>query len=169
MPRNLSRFRQRLTYANVAATLALFLALTTGGAYAAAHLAKNSVGPKQLRKGAVTSRAIKNGGVTAKDLSTAVRRGLGGIGRANVDAGGALTQGTATGASRTDPNVFTVNFKRDVSLCTYAATLARVGGVDDPAPGRITASPGTQGSVVVRTYDAGGGAVPASFHLLVAC
>jgi len=45
--------RGRLTYANVIATLALFIALG-GGAYAATQLPKNSVGPRQIKKGAVT-------------------------------------------------------------------------------------------------------------------
>ena len=45
--------RPRLTYANVVATLALFIALG-GGAYAAMQLPKNSVGTKQIKKGAVT-------------------------------------------------------------------------------------------------------------------
>ena len=38
----MSTFRSQLTYANVVATLALFLALG-GGAYAATQLPKNSV------------------------------------------------------------------------------------------------------------------------------
>lgn len=45
--------RERLTYANVVATLALFVALG-GGAYAAIKLPANSVGTKQLRSRAVT-------------------------------------------------------------------------------------------------------------------
>lgn len=49
----LSRMRTRLTYANVTATLALFLALG-GGAYAAVKLPKNSVGAAQIKKGAIT-------------------------------------------------------------------------------------------------------------------
>ena len=49
--------RRHLTYANVAATLALFLALG-GAAYAATQLPKNSVGTKQLRNEAVTSGKI---------------------------------------------------------------------------------------------------------------
>jgi hypothetical protein len=49
--------RRHLTYANVAATLALFLALG-GAAYAATQLPKNSVGTKQLRNGAVTTAKI---------------------------------------------------------------------------------------------------------------
>jgi hypothetical protein len=43
----------QLTYANVIATLALFIALG-GASYAAIKLPKNSVGAKQLKKGAVT-------------------------------------------------------------------------------------------------------------------
>jgi hypothetical protein len=49
--------RRHLTYANVTATLALFLALG-GAAYAATQLPKNSVGTKQLRNGAVTAAKI---------------------------------------------------------------------------------------------------------------
>ncbi|MFT3865066.1 MAG: hypothetical protein QM729_12395 [Solirubrobacterales bacterium] len=49
--------RRRLTYANVIATLALFLAIG-GGAYAATRLPKNSVGTAQLKKGAVTAGKI---------------------------------------------------------------------------------------------------------------
>ena len=51
------RIRSHLTYANVMATIAVFLVLG-GGAYAALHLPKNSV----------KSRNIKNGQVKAKDL-----------------------------------------------------------------------------------------------------
>jgi hypothetical protein len=40
--------RQRLTYANVIATLALFLVLG-GAAYAATQLPRNSVGTAQLK------------------------------------------------------------------------------------------------------------------------
>jgi hypothetical protein len=49
----------KLTYANVIATLALFVALAGGTAFAASQmLPKNSVGPKQLRKGAVTATKL---------------------------------------------------------------------------------------------------------------
>ena len=50
----MKRLRAKLTYANVAATLALFVALAGGTAYAADQLGKESVGTKQLAKGAVT-------------------------------------------------------------------------------------------------------------------
>lgn len=50
-----SQFRTGLTYANVVATIALFLALG-GGAYAAVTLPKNSVKAKQIAKNAVGAR-----------------------------------------------------------------------------------------------------------------
>jgi hypothetical protein len=56
----MSFLRRHLTYANVAASLALFLALG-GAAYAATQLPKNSVGTKQLRNGAVTASKIAKG------------------------------------------------------------------------------------------------------------
>jgi hypothetical protein len=59
----MKRLRPQLSYANVIATLALFLALA-GGAVAASHLGKNSVGSKQLKKNAVTTAKIKKQAVT---------------------------------------------------------------------------------------------------------
>ena len=49
--------RRRLTYANVIATVALFLALNVG-AYAALKLPPNSVGPAQLKNKAVTPKKV---------------------------------------------------------------------------------------------------------------
>jgi hypothetical protein len=51
--RLLPGFARRLTYANVVAKLALFVALG-GSAYAATQLKKNSVGTRQLKNGAVS-------------------------------------------------------------------------------------------------------------------
>ena len=64
----LERLRPRLTYANVIATLALFLALGGGAAFAAASLGKNTVGAKQLKKNAVTGAKVKNGSLAAADF-----------------------------------------------------------------------------------------------------
>jgi hypothetical protein len=58
----LSAPRPRVTYANVTASLALFIALG-GGAYAATALPSNSVGPRQLKKSAVERAKIKNNAV----------------------------------------------------------------------------------------------------------
>lgn len=59
--------RPKLNYANVMATIALFVAL--GGAAVAAGLPKNSVGPLQLKRGAVTPKALKRGAVTAGKIA----------------------------------------------------------------------------------------------------
>ena len=49
----MKRILGRLTYANVMATIAVFVALG-GAGYAATRLPKNSVGARQLKRGAVT-------------------------------------------------------------------------------------------------------------------
>jgi hypothetical protein len=67
---------KHLTYANLIATLALFVALATGGAYAASQLAPKSVGEKQLRPGAVTADKIRKNAVTAPKIKAlAVKEG----------------------------------------------------------------------------------------------
>jgi hypothetical protein len=53
----LGSIRKRLTYANVMATLAVFIALG-GVGYAAIKLPKNSVGTRQLKNRAVTTKKI---------------------------------------------------------------------------------------------------------------
>jgi hypothetical protein len=64
----MKRLRPSLTYANVVATVALFLALGGGVAYGASQLAKNSVGAKQLKRSSVTSAKVKDASLTAKDF-----------------------------------------------------------------------------------------------------
>ncbi len=59
--------RPKLTYSNVMATIAVFIALG-GSAYAATQLKKNSVGTRQLRKNSVTTAKIKNGAVTTSKI-----------------------------------------------------------------------------------------------------
>jgi hypothetical protein len=60
-----ARIKPRLTYANVASSLALFILL--GGAAYATHAHK--IGSKDLRKGAVTTPKIKKGAVKAGRLA----------------------------------------------------------------------------------------------------
>jgi hypothetical protein len=54
---------------NAVAYLALFLALGTGGAYAASQLGTNSVGTMQLRRGAVTSSKVRDGSLQVRDFA----------------------------------------------------------------------------------------------------
>jgi hypothetical protein len=56
----MKRLRGKLTYANVISTLCLFLLLGGGAAYAAIKLPRNSVGARQIKRGAVTPAKISN-------------------------------------------------------------------------------------------------------------
>jgi hypothetical protein len=79
----LAQLRRRLTYANVVATLALFVAVSTGGAYAAntifsadivdgevktADLANEAVTNPKLKPGAVTTNRLAGGAVTTEKV-----------------------------------------------------------------------------------------------------
>ena len=70
-----ARVRPRLTYANVIASLALFLALA-GGSYAAMRIPRNSVGTKQLKSNAVTSPKVNNGSLLVSDFNASQRSRL---------------------------------------------------------------------------------------------
>ena len=59
--------RPRITYANVASTLALFLAVA-GGTTAVALSGRNNVDANDIQKGAVAGREVKNSSLFAKDL-----------------------------------------------------------------------------------------------------
>lgn len=103
------RLRPHLTYANIMATIAVFLVLG-GTAYAAFHLPRNSVRSKHIKDGQVktqdvandtTSAAlsgtdIANGGLTGDDVANG---GLTGGDVANGSLGGSqIADGSLTGA-----------------------------------------------------------------------
>ncbi len=68
--------RPKLTYANVVSTLALFVALSGAGAYAASQLPPKSVGEPELRPGAVTAEKLrKNAVIAPKIKALAVKQG----------------------------------------------------------------------------------------------
>ena len=75
MTPRLAALRGRLTYANVTASLALFVALG-GTSYAAITLPRNSVGPKQIRTNAVRSAEIRDRTIKLADISRSTRTSL---------------------------------------------------------------------------------------------
>ena len=93
--------RGRITYANVVATLALFIALG-GVGYAALKLPKNSVHSKQIAKGAVKTSDIGKGAVTQAKL------GAGAVGAGQLSDGavgnGKLADGSVTAAKIAGPD-----------------------------------------------------------------
>jgi hypothetical protein len=185
--------RDRLSYANVMATAAVFIAL--GGTSYALTLPRNSVGRAQLRsdsvgrseirKNAVTSPAIRNRAVKLADISRGARARLRGqtgpagppgpagpTFAAAITYGGHISKGSALTANRDGVNGRLVEFPRAVDGCVAVATLAVVpgGGVETPPPnGHATVAPSGDGRVLVRTWSADGQATELPFHLIVAC
>jgi|GEM_PF-3133458 len=97
----MNRIREGLTYANVVSTLALFLVLAGGSAFAATKLGSNTVGTKQIKNGAVTTAKIKNGAITGAKVNLAT---LGTVPSATsaasaTSAGHADSAGTADSAT----------------------------------------------------------------------
>jgi hypothetical protein len=119
--------RPKLTYANAIATIALFVAL--GGAAVAAGLPKNSVGPKQLKRGAVTAKALRKAAVTSPKLApksvTVGKLGPSSVLPGNIVDGGVTTNKIATNAviAKSIKNgVITTN-----KLANEAVTAAKLG------------------------------------------
>jgi hypothetical protein len=191
MPAGLLR---RLTYSNVLATIAIFIALG-GTSYAVLELPRNSVGSRQIKRGAVRasdiranavrSHQVKARSLRASDLSRTARRSLSGQRGlagppgppgaaaakffAAVAASGAPLRGNATTYDHTSvgSGSYTIGFAQGVSSCVYSATLGTADGTTAPA-GRIVVRDDS-GRVGIQTYDVGGGPADLPFHLIVAC
>ncbi|MGE0066602.1 MAG: pentapeptide repeat-containing protein [Solirubrobacterales bacterium] len=91
----MNQVRKHITFANVMSSLAVFLVIAGGTAFAAGQLAKNSVGTKQLKKNAVTAAKIKTGAVTGAKINEA---SLGQVPSA-ATAGSAASAGIAANAN----------------------------------------------------------------------
>ena len=171
----LEYLRTRLTYANVVATLALFVALG-GTSYAATQLSRNSVGSAQIRSKAVgsselqsravTSSKIRAGSVTASRLSSGARDSLRGLQgatgpagpagptgpagftyRGGMNSGGGVVGGNANrdASGSAATGQYTMAFDRSMAGCVFTATLARV-------PGGVVTDPAA-GRITVAEVD----------------
>ena len=95
--------RPRLSYANAVSTLALIIAIGTGGAYAATKLPDRSVGEFQLRPGAVTAEKIRKNAVTAPKIKAeAIKQGK--IANGSITAA-KMTQGSVSNSSLQEGSV----------------------------------------------------------------
>jgi hypothetical protein len=123
----MSRLRPKLNYSNVIATVALFVAL--GGAAVAAGIHKNSVGPRQLKRGAVTAAKIRKGAVTSGKLGpkSVVNGKLG----PNSVSPGNIGNGAVTSAKIAAGAVIASSIKNGVitnnKLANEAVTSAKLG------------------------------------------
>lgn len=133
----LTAVRQRLSYSNVIATMALFIAL--GGVAVAAGLPRNSVGPKQLKRGAVTAAKIRKQAVTSAKLApkSVINGKLGpnSVGPGNIGNGAVTTAKLAKGsviAATIKNSVVTTNKLNNEAVTTpklgnEAVTAAKLG------------------------------------------
>jgi hypothetical protein len=139
--------RGRLTYANVMATVAVFIALG-GVSYAAVKLPKNSVGSKQLKKNAVTSAKLKDGAVTAGKVADGAiggaKIGDGGVTASKV-ADGSLTgaeiaDGSLTGAKVADGSL--TGKQVDASTLGVVPVAERANSLPPPESWHVVGAPG---------------------------
>jgi len=149
------RIRGKLTYANVMVTILAFIVLAGGSAFAATQmLPKNSVGPKQLRRGAVTTTKIAKSTRKALVGSTGARGPAGPTGPAGPagaagPAGGILPAGVtlrgSVAAGQFDSEKFQNHSVRSaVSFGGYLLPerpVINVVGPGRPAPAACPGSP----------------------------
>jgi len=172
-------------YANVTATIALFVALG-GSSYAAIKLPANSVSTKQIKKGAVTLNRISSGARAALKGQKGERGPQGPqgpAGAAGVSSGTPVLWATvnngntvadrsshAVGATPFGTGEYNVTFDRDVTKCAFSATLGGQPGVN-PA-GEIQARSRDDlhpTEVTVDTFNSVGAHADAPFMLIAIC
>jgi hypothetical protein len=189
----LRKLRARMTYANVASTIALALAIGGGTAYAATRIGtkdiryhavtgsklasnsvsaskvkSNSISSSDVRNNTITSSDVRDGGLQAVDFAPGqLPKGDKGDPATNifgVVVGGQLTTGkNATAIVGANPYV--VGFNQDVSKCGAIATL--VGG----NAGTVTAqpTPGNPQQLTFTTFGADEQQNARSFQFAVYC
>jgi hypothetical protein len=119
------RIRRRLTYANLMATLAVFIALG-GGAYAALQLPKNSVKSKQIKNRSVKRVDLHSGVLSGTVVASARANSLPGKSDTNpVSLSGRTTFTPAAGR----PNLVMLDVRATTadtggSLCQPVVSLA---------------------------------------------
>jgi hypothetical protein len=130
------RIRAHLTYANVMSTIAVVFAIGGASAFAASHLANNSV----------TSKAIKNGQVKTKDLQN------------NAVKNAKLADGAVTGSKIADQAVTTgkiaANAVTTGQIANNAVTTGKV-AANAITTGQIAANAVTTGQIAANAVTTG--------------
>lgn len=160
-----SSLRPKLSYSNVIATVALFVAL--GGAAIAAGIPRHSIGARQLKRGAVTTAALRRRAVTSAKLARgsviAGKLGPNAVWPANVGNGavtstklaanavtGAAIARGAVGASDLGSNAVTTP-----KIANGAVTLAKLGNEVAPLLGTLRSGQTLRGMFNLGTQAAG--------------
>ena len=194
-----ARIPARLTYANVTATLALFVVLGVGSAAAA-----DLITGKDVANGSLTGRDIKNKSLSKKDIRGRLQGPAGPAGppgapgppgppgpsppgnpiyHAVVDSGGALVRsnlccGTSSRPLGGAPGQYEVTLPISVQNCVWIPALGEPGSTSQPqgAPGAVPVGEigvalreGDEKSLFVRTFDSSGAPDHRAFHIAVSC
>jgi hypothetical protein len=93
-----ARLHCHITYANVVATIALFLALGTGGVFAASKLKNNSVTSKKIKDGQVANVDLGADAVTGPKVGDNSLTGADVVGLTGADVVGSSLQGVNASA-----------------------------------------------------------------------
>jgi hypothetical protein len=184
----LRSIRSRVTYANVTASIALFVAL--GGTSYALTLPRNSVGTKQLRTGsvgraeirtgAVRSPEIRNRSIALKDISAKAQASLRGQSGptgppgtpalryfAEVSPSGAHAIGDVR-VMHVREGEYTLGFASSLAGCALVSSPGVVGA--DVAPAGSTVVVSHDGAnAVVHTYGPNDQQADLPFTLIAAC
>ena len=89
-----------------------------------------------------------------------------------VDNAGTLARGyRAVSATRTALGRYQVTFERNVSACSYTASVGLPGSSGTELFGTVSVAPksGKPKAVFVETFDTSGAPADRGFHLIVAC
>jgi len=119
--------RRHVTPSTAIASLALFLALTGGIAFAAVKLAPNSVRSSHIKDGQVRSADIANGSIVAKDLKKGVLGTAAGARGPAGPAGAAGPAGPAGPQGATGPAGSAIVASRTSGTLSGAAQLGSYG------------------------------------------
>lgn len=168
----MNRFRKHMSFSNLVACMALFIALS-GTAYAAA---KNSVGSAQLKKNAVTEKKIKKSAVTSSKIknnaitTTKIKNGAVTGAKLNLASLGkipAASQADTASALAGQQNVFLkMSFGQEAtviengSISIVARCLQNDGGNDRLL---LHAKTTVDGAILGADDDLSGGPLPADF------
>ena len=192
------RFASRhASYANVVASIALFVALG-GTSYAALKLPRDSVGAEQIRKGAVDTAELHYRSITGDKLGTDVLRprhvsprlkryieskvrggpqgpaGKDAISEwAVLDGAGVMLRGTAMRVDhRRGANSYELEFARTVGECAVTASPTSLGTPEEGfvyGPKSVVVDVSYGSKLRVSTFGADGRPSEESFNVIVAC
>ena len=174
--RKLEGLRARMSYANVAATLALFLALAGGTAVAAGKitardLAPDSVGGSELKSDAAKGKHIKEdtlGPVPSAGKANNVVWAVVSNTAANQNAT-VVRSGQQPTTAFEGGGIVEVDFGRDVSNCAWIITRGSAGANNEQA-GYAQGQPGsTVNRIEVQTRNVNGEIVDGDFHVAAIC